>query len=422
MELCIVAPGSRGDIQPYLALAVGLRAAGHGVRLVTTLDHAELCREHGVEPWLAAIDVRHELEDPAARAAIEGGGLVSSFRRFAQIAERGAALLAEQALAASDGADAVLVGFGGLFLGAAVAERRGIPLVQAYNVPFTPTADMPGVLVPWLSFPPRGATHRLGARLSRQAIWLTARTSGNAARRSVLGLPSAPVLGPYGRGVVGAGPVLYGLSPAALGRPADWDPAIRMDGFWFLDALDGWAPPEALSAFLAAGPAPVYIGFGSMGSEDPAATARLVLEAVAQAGCRAVIHAGWGGLAAAELPAGVHAVGAVPHAWLFPRTAAVVHHGGAGTTAAGLRAGVPGVVVPFHGDQPFWGRMVHRLGVGPAPIARRRLTAPALAATLRTALDDTAMRDRAAALGARIREEDGVGGTVRALEELLGSA
>lgn len=419
MEISIVAPGSRGDIQPYLALAKGFVAAGHGVRLVTTRDHAGLVRDHGLEPWIAEIDVQEELGNADARAAVEGGGLVRSFRRFSEIAARGADLLAEQALAASTGADAVLAGFSGVFLGSAVAEKLRLPLIQAYNVPFTPTAAFPGALTPWLSFPPRAFTHRLGGRIARQAIWFTARGSGNGARRR-LGLGSAPRIGRFETGILGAGDVHYGLSPAVFGRPADWSARTRIDGFWFLDEDAAWTPPAELDTFLAAGPPPVYIGFGSMSSSDPGATARLVLEAVTASGRRAVIHTGWGGLAPADLPETVMAVGSVPHSWLFTRMAVVVHHGGAGTTAAGIRAGVPSILVPFHGDQPFWGRLVHTLGIGPAPIPRKRLTAPALARAIGEALADPAMGERAASLGARVRQEDGVAVTVAAVERSLG--
>jgi sterol 3beta-glucosyltransferase len=419
VEISIIAPGSRGDVQPYLALAKGLRAAGHGARLVTTRDHAGLVREHGLDPWVADIDVQAELGRPEARAAVEGGGLLRSFRRFSEIAARGAGLVAEQALAASSGADAVLSGFGGLFIAASVAEKLGLPLVQAYNVPITPTAAFPGVLTPWLSLPPRSVTHRLGHRISRQALWLTARASSNGARRRVLGLPSAPRIGPFESGILRAAPVVYGLSPAVFRRPADWDARVHMRGFWFLDEEAAWTPPAELEAFLRAGPAPVYIGFGSMSSRDPGATARLVLEAVDRSGCRAVIHTGWDGLAPAGLPDTVIAVGSVPHAWLFPRVAAVVHHGGAGTTAAGIRAGVPTITVPFHGDQPFWGRLVRDLGVGPDPIPRKRLNAAGLADAIRTALTDASMADRASVLGAAVRAEDGVGDTVAELERLM---
>jgi sterol 3beta-glucosyltransferase len=155
-----------------------------------------------------------------------------------------------------------------------------------------------------------------------------------------------------------------------------------------------------------------------MSSRNPKETADLVLEAVARTGQRAIIHAGWGGLQRTDLPDSVLMVDGVPFSWLFPRVAAVVHHGGAGTTSAGLRAGVPSVVVPFFGDQPYWGQRVVDLGVGPAPIPRKKLTAERLVQAIQTAVTDQTMRQRAAELGAKIRAEDGVARAVAVVEQM----
>jgi UDP:flavonoid glycosyltransferase YjiC (YdhE family) len=155
-----------------------------------------------------------------------------------------------------------------------------------------------------------------------------------------------------------------------------------------------------------------------MSSRDPQETATLVLEALARAGQRAVVLAGWGGMRASELPNSVLMVDSVPFSWLFQRVAAVVHHGGAGTTAEGFRAGVPSVVVPFFGDQPFWGQRVAELGAGPSPIPRRQVTAERLAQAIREAVTDQAMQQRAANLGARIRAEDGVTRAVAVIQGL----
>jgi sterol 3beta-glucosyltransferase len=237
-------------------------------------------------------------------------------------------------------------------------------------------------------------------------LWQTARAVDVQTRRA-LGLPRAPLFGPYRALSQANAPVLYGYSQHVLPRPADWDTNTHVTGYWFLDAPSDWAPPADLVAFLRAGPPPVYIGFGSMGSRNPEATTRLALDALARAGQRGVLASGWGGLSQADLPESVYMLKSAPHSWLFPHMAAVVHHGGAGTTAAGLRAGVPSAIVPFFGDQPFWGARVAALGVGPSPLPRKRLTAEGLAAAITQAACDDAMRARAAALGEKIRAEDG---------------
>lgn len=409
MRLTLIAAGSRGDVQPYVALGQGLQRAGHAVRFVTTQDFAPLAAAHGLDVHPVALSVEDALGGRDTRAAIEGGSRLASGRRLLGLARRAAELLVREAWEAARGTDAVIAGFGGLLAGASVAERAGVPFVPAFNVPVTPTATIPGALVPGLSVPPRALAHRVGHWVSWQAVWQMARLSGAAARRDVLGLPPAPRWGP--RATPGV-PLLYGISPAVLPRPADWGAHVQLTGFWFLDAPDDYAPPPALADFLARGPAPVYVGFGSMGSTDPAALLAVVLDAVARHGGRAVVHSGWAGLRAGALPPEVLVVDAVPHAWLFARVRAAVHHGGAGTAAAAFRAGLPSVVVPFHGDQPFWARLAHTLGVAPAPIPRRRLTADRLARALDAVTADAAMRDRAAALGARVRREDGVAAAV----------
>jgi UDP:flavonoid glycosyltransferase YjiC (YdhE family) len=186
-------------------------------------------------------------------------------------------------------------------------------------------------------------------------------------------------------------------------------------GYWWLPAPAAWEPPPALAAFLAAGGRVVSVGFGSMASEDPAFVTELVLGAIRRAGVRAVILSGWGGLATRPQADDVFVADSIPHDWLFPRVTAVVHHGGAGTTGAAIRAGVPAIVVPFGVDQPFWASRVHALGVGPTPIPRRQLTEDRLAAALRLAVTDGAMKARAADLGRAVRAEDGVGEAVRRL-------
>jgi UDP:flavonoid glycosyltransferase YjiC (YdhE family) len=212
-------------------------------------------------------------------------------------------------------------------------------------------------------------------------------------------------------------PVLYGYSPAVIPRPPDWGEDVHVTGYWFLDAVDDWTPAPELVAFLEGDPPPIYVGFGSMSSRNPEETANIVFQALAQSGQRAVVLSGWGGLQPERIPDSVFMVESVPFSWLFPRMAAVVHHGGAGTTAAGLRAGVPSLVVPFFGDQPYWGQRVADLGAGPKPIPRKRLTADRLAEAISQAVTDEAICQRAAELGARIRAEDGIARAVAIIEQ-----
>ncbi len=415
MRITILAPGSRGDLQPYLALGVGLKRAGHAVAVVTTMDHDALVRRFGLELFSVPVNVQAALQSRSASAAVEGGGLISSFRELAKIAERATRLTAELSLEAARGADAIVVNFGGAYLGESLARKLKVPLVQAFNVPLTPTAAFQGVLVPGLDFGPR--TRWLGHLLSRAAIFMTARGSLKATRQEVLGDDRPVVFSSRFPGLV-EGPLLYGYSPAFLPRGPEWGEDVEVTGTWFTDEPEGFEPPPALTEFLAAGPPPVCIGFGSMSLENPQATTALVLEAVKAAGGRAVLLAGWGGLKTLELPREVIALESAPHSFLYPRCSAVVHHGGAGTTAAALRAGVPAVVVPFHGDQFFWARRVHEVGTGPKAVLRKKLTAQALATALKEATSNAGMVEKARLLGEQVRAEDGVGRAVAAITRI----
>jgi UDP:flavonoid glycosyltransferase YjiC (YdhE family) len=404
MRSTILAPGSRGDVQPYIALGRALRTLGHDCTIVTTADHEALVTAYGLSVAAIPIDVAAELRRVETQRSVEGGGVVASFRQFSAIAKRAARATVEVALDACRSTDVIITNFGTTLLAGALGAKTGVPVVQAYNVPVTPTGEWAGALFPALDF---GAlSRRLGHRLSRAAVWITARSSANQACMELLDAPSAPLLPRSSPGLL-EGPVLYGISPAFLPRPSDWPGEVEMTGFWFVEEASDFAPPAELVQFLDAGPAPVCIGFGSMSTENPAAVSELVLAAAAAARTRVVLLSGWAGLEPGKLSDDVLALRAVPHSWLFPRCSAIVHHGGAGTTAAAVHAGVPAVVVPFHGDQPFWGSRVQRAGVGPAPIPRKALSAERLADALRATAFDAALRERAAELGRRVREERG---------------
>jgi sterol 3beta-glucosyltransferase len=414
MKIVIFALGSRGDVQPYIALGRGLAAAGHSVRLLATENFRELVAGYGLE--FVAVGSSTEAAAQELQHLIEQGQTRKLFAAQARLAEAQAHTAAAHGLAAAQSADLLVAGLGGLFVAWSLAEKLGIPFVQAHLVPITPTRAFASVLAPQLPNTPLAPlTNALSHRLAEQMLWQMSRSADARARSEVLGMPSAPFWGPFAA-LRDAAPILYGYSAHALPRPADWPAAIHLTGFWFLEPPAGWQPPADLVRFLAAGPPPVYIGFGSMTSSRPEEAAAMAIEGLTRAGQRGVLYGGWGGLRPEHLPDYIYLANSVPHSWLFPRMAAVVHHGGVGTTAAGLAAGVPSVVTPFFGDQPFWGRRVHELGVGPQPIPRSRLNATNLAEAIRVATTDAPMRAKAAELGAHIGSENGVAQAVALIE------
>jgi UDP:flavonoid glycosyltransferase YjiC (YdhE family) len=197
-------------------------------------------------------------------------------------------------------------------------------------------------------------------------------------------------------------------SPALIPKPNDWSDHINISGFYFLSLASDYTPPADLEEFLNAGPPPIYIGFGSIVVDDPNEMTRMIFDAVRLTGQRALVSKGWGGLGAEELgiPESVYMIGNCPHDWLFQRVSCVIHHGGAGTTAAGIALGRPTAVIPFFGDQPFWGAMIAKAGAGPDPIPYKQLNAEKLAGAINKALEPTTL-EKAAELGAKIRGEQG---------------
>lgn len=414
MRIMIIAPGSRGDVQPYIALGKGLKNAGHVIRFVSHQNFEKLVTSYGLEFWSVDSDVQGIVENNEMRERIEKGNFLSLMAQMAKEAQREASLFAEGGVAAAQGMDLVLAGMGGVYIGIAIAEKLGLPFLQAYVVPFTPTQEFSSVLTPKLPT----LLNRLSHGLTRQLMWQGFRSADTLARRKVLDIPLAPILGPYNSKATRGLPILYGFSPSVIPVPSDWDDNIHVTGYWFVDEADDWTPPPALLDFLESGAPPVYIGFGSLSNRNPEETADLVIRALKQINQRAILLSGWGGLQKTDLPESIFMIDSIPHSWLFPRVAAVVHHGGASTTAAGLRAGVPSVIVPFYGDQPFWGRRIAELGVGPNPIPRAKLTSERLASAIQQAVTDKGMHERAASLGEKIQAEDGIARAAEVIQQL----
>lgn len=215
-------------------------------------------------------------------------------------------------------------------------------------------------------------------------------------------------------------PYTYLWSPGLIPKPSDWGPEIDIAGFVFLDLASSYKPPKELKKFLSSGKPPVYIGFGSIVVDDPDKFTSLIFEAVAKAGVRALVSKGWGGLGGTSTPENVFMLENTPHDWLFPRVSAVVHHGGAGTTAIGLKCGKPTMIVPFFGDQPFWGAMVAKAGAGAqAPIPYKNLTADALAEGITQCLQPEA-KEAAEKLARDIaREGDGAANAIESFHRHL---
>lgn len=418
-HLTLLALGSRGDVQPLIALGLRLVANGHLVRLVAAADYEPLVAAYGLHFVPAGGYIRDVLRPDAIFDAFDSAANPLGFglRFLRELDPLVTRILADCAAAAAD-TDALIVTTLGQFVGDMLAEQLGIPCHIVHMHPQSVTRAWPSMFFPSLPdwAPARGSYNRLTHWLGEHGFWQLLHVSLERARTAVFGVPPRNRIASARRVHQRDRHVLYAYSPYLAPSPPDWSNEMIVTGYWWLPDPPGWQPPPELLTFLAAGPTPIYIGFGSiLAGRDPNGVTAMLVRALHMTGQRGIIYRGWGDLGNITLPSDVLVVDAVPHTWLFERVAAVVHHGGAGTTAAGLRAGRPTVTVPFFGDQRFWGARVAALDAGPQPIPRQALTAERLAAALRQATEDPVILKGAADAALYLASEQGVTRALAAL-------
>jgi sterol 3beta-glucosyltransferase len=407
-RMMVLCNDTRGGVQPYVALAAGLASAGHDVCAVAPANLSYLFEQAGVRVRRLSGTAEADL---GQMTSVGERGSLAAIRFMANELPKHILAWTRETLAACEGADRLIGGVGGMVIGQSVAEKLGIPFTEAHLQPVgVRTNKFPGVMLPhapsWLG----GSAIRISHQLSDAAVWLPFKRAMKMARRDALGMVGKPR-------VASLQPVLYGFSRHVLDVTACNGTARYATGYWARATDPAWVSPPGLEAFLTGEKPVVSIGFGSMASHDPEAAISLVRGAVHHAGVKAVILSGWHGLATGQDSDTLFFAKELPHDWLFPRVSAIVHHGGAGTTGAALMAGIPSVIVPFAMDQPFWGKRVADLGVGPQPIPRGKLTSDALALSLQSCLNDPAMRENATVLGQRLRAEDGVSAAIKIIME-----
>jgi sterol 3beta-glucosyltransferase len=410
MKLVAVTFGTEGDTRPLATLCSALRDAGHDVILLAADGTLGSARDLGVPHAALAGDIRSLrslLQPRNGSAAIAAGkvGLNATARALSRVANDNATAWMRQTLELANGCHAIICAGLPALVGFSVAEKLGVPSLGAGMIPLTPTAEFPSPFLPprrvprWLN--------RLSHRFAREMLWRAFRGATNEARVRVCGLP------PRSR-LWSTHPVLYGISPSLLPKPADWPANAYMCGQW-VRPVEHWDAPQSLQEFLAAGDSPIYVGFGSMVGFDRNAMRDAVVTAVA--GRRALFYPGWSGAEGLQLPKNFCLIEDTPHDWVFRRTSLVIHHGGSGTTHSAARAGCPSVVLPFVGDQPFWAERLRLLGVAPGTTDGRDVDAHSLKLAINAA-GTTEMRRRATALGEKMRAEDGLASGVAIIESL----
>lgn len=406
MNILLIAFGTRGDVQPVIALGKGLQAAGQRVRLVAGANFHAWIASHGLEVVETQVDIQAMMQSETGVAWVQARSPFDEIRQMRKLYESTGLEIARDILRAAEWADLIVGGFTSDNAAQAVAQQLGKRYITHALQPLHPTRLGEATNVP---FKVHGESilNVWSTRFAEQMLFSVYEKPMNAFRAE-LGQPPHTRKSYYD--ALHAVPALFAFSPQVVPPPPDWPAHKRITGYWFLDEASGWQAPDDLQAFLQAGSAPLYIGFGSMSDSDGKATGEMIVQALRENKLRAVLAQGWAGLninnnAQAE---DVLVLKSAPHDWLFPRMAAVVHHGGAGTTAAAFRAGVPQFIVSHFGDQHYWGRRVYELGVGPKAVPRRRLNHANMRDGLRDLTQQDSFRRNAVALGEKIRAEDGV--------------
>jgi UDP:flavonoid glycosyltransferase YjiC (YdhE family) len=419
-KILIASLGTRGDVQPYVALARELCMRGADVIVTTGEGFDDMIASAGARSRPVPIDYRTLLQQADVQAALFGfTGKIRAARKNLDLQKKIARELWRLGLEARP--DLILFNLKATVM-TLVARRLGVPALPTALQPVTAaTGDFP---LPLFGLPDLGrvlnrASFGAGRYLMKAGMSpLIKAVRAEAAIESTL--PGSLIDGHMPDG--SAPMALQAFSRALVPTPADWGEQNRACGYWLTEPDPHYRPPQPLAAFLEKGPAPVYLGFGSMPSRDPEKLTQTIFSALRQTGQRAILATGWGGLRQGELPgdlAGrVYLLDKAPHNWLFQKCAAIVHHGGAGTTHEALRWGKPSLVCPVFGDQPFWGARVPRIGAGPAPIKQGALTPARLARALK-ALEDPVYRIGAKRAADIIAGEPGAPGTAGRLMDFL---
>lgn len=368
MKIIVTGYGTTGDTQPLIALAAGLKQAGHQVVLVTDEAAVASATRLGLDCRVLAGSARSMLTEGSHGWGESMNAGRPTMELLMQVARFNTKVWIETIDQAADGADVIVATTLVAYHAASVAQQRGIRLVFGQLQPSLVTGDYPPPLL-GLTHTPSWLNRPL-ARLFTGAGDLLYRGAVNKARRE-LGQPRLTLIWEEM-------PVLAAWSPTLVPPSKDWThPDVTITGPWLPPADTAWQPSNDLADFLAAGEPPIYVGFGSMaGASDAARLRDAILEGLSDR--RAVLSAGWANLTDTRLPDNVHPIGWAPHDWLFPRCAAIMHHCGAGTTHQAARAGVPSIPVPFLGDQLFWAERLYRLGIATRPLNPRKTTSAAM--------------------------------------------
>jgi sterol 3beta-glucosyltransferase len=408
MKITILAYGSRGDVQPFIPLSLGLMTKGHIVKLAAPYRFQNLVEDYGIK----FVPLAGDPGNLSRRFNDAGNNLVRIVSGMIDYVTEVALDVLHQTEEASEDADLIIHTFLHAVGAHTIAREKRIPDIHIQTFPmFSPTGDYPNVTLPDLKFSPLNRlTHILATKMS----WWGARLGFHQICRRA-GLPKRRLYWPFDKDSARPQtPILCAWSPSVIPPSRDWPPNVIVTGWYFLESTMGYSPSSELRLFLESGEPPVCVSFGSMVNRDAEKIDRIIREALVKTGNRGIILSGWSQMRGSSSN-NILYTDAVPHHWLLPQCKMIIHHGGAGTTSAGLQAGIPNIVVPFTVDQPFWGRRVHTIGAGPMPIPVKKLSTEWLTQAILDA-ETHSYRERAAALGRKIRSESGTDHAIHFIE------
>ena len=404
--ITILCAGSRGDYQPYIALAQQLKKLGKQVRITASKSFENFITPYDIDIYPISADLNTlEIDPELLKAAGSADNPIKMLLAFNKMKTYGMHMTAEyyQACAGSE----MVIYHPGVTIAYFAAEQLGIPCVLASPFPLHTTKEYLSVVMYGRSRK-NPFSVRMSYAMLQGMLWMTSSSSVKRFWKKRFHCLPKNFGKPYEKHTDAHHPAIIFCSNHIFKRPNDWNVHIHQEGYWFVEEASGFTPPSTLADFLKAGEKPLYFGFGSMSmTGNLEALGEIVVEALRRVNKRGIIS-GMG--TPKNLTKNIYVIDAIPHTWLFEQVSAVCHHGGAGTSAAGFRAGVPSIIIPFSNDQFAWAHRAYELGIGSQPIPRKKLSVESLVKAINYALQDE-ITAKAAAIGKKITQEQGAKGT-----------
>jgi sterol 3beta-glucosyltransferase len=410
MKIAITTLGTRGDLQPYIALCIGLKAAGHEVLIVSAKNEAAFVQHYGLDFFPLDVDIQKIMESDDVKEMAKGNNpikfIVSHLKGSKRMKQTMVATQAQIWTACQD-ADAIIF-HPGMPIGFFIAKQLDKISVMANPFPVVATKDYPSIL--FYTAPRLGKAFNLFTHaVFKKVFWALSKSAIKEFWYANVKTNMNFSISPIQQQIESGMPVLNGYSELLFSHADKWGKNIHTTGSWLVETEANFIPPNDLVQFIEKAEPPIYIGFGSMKDvESFNVTFKMIAEALSATKQRAIVALGWSKLNYAEaIPENIFLIESIPHSWLFPKMKMLIHHGGAGTTAAGLTAGKPTIIIPHNADQPAWGLRVYEVGVGAKPIKKTKLTTDKLATAILYALQP-AIITNAEKLGVELRKENGV--------------